>query len=68
MTDTSVIADMKVPEVRRSLALIRSKWSAHSPHNPLRLTDAICPGVTVAEFAFRFVLSHHEKRHKKKNE
>ena len=63
---TSAITDMSVAEVRKSLAYMRKEWSRHThvlpffPCQPLPNTNMV-----VSDFAFRFVMGHHHKRHQK---
>ena len=63
---TSAIQDMSVAEVRKSLAFMRKEWSKHSrvmpffPSQSLPNTDMM-----ISDFAFRFVMGHHHKRHQR---
>lgn len=63
---TLMIHDMSVAKVRKSLSYMRKEWSRHScvlPFFPcVRLPDT---DITISEFAFRFVMGHHHKRHQK---
>jgi hypothetical protein len=63
---TSAITNMSVAEVRKSLAFMRKEWAKHScvlPFFPCQhLPNTNMP---VSEFAFRFVMGHHHKRHQK---
>ncbi len=65
-TMTSAITDMSVAEVRKALSHMRRQWSQHSCVHPF-FPCACLPGadMTVSEFAFRFVMGHHHKRHQK---
>lgn len=66
---TSAITDMSVAEVRKALAFMRKEWSKHSSVvpffscRPLPNTDLV-----ISDFAFRFVMGHHHKRHQKTTE
>jgi len=63
---TSAIDTMSVAEVRKSLAFIRKEWSAHSGVHPFYPSNTLVgSNMTISEFAFRFVMGHHEKRHHK---
>lgn len=66
MWSTATSTDMSVAEVRKSLSHMRKEWSRHScvlPFFPcLELPHT---EITVSEFAFRFVMGHHHKRHQK---
>jgi hypothetical protein len=62
----SAVPGMSVPEVRRALAVLRSRWVQHSPIELLRLSDVLTDDIIVAEFAYRFVLGHHQKRHRRR--
>ena len=61
---TSAINDMTVADVRKSLSTMRKEWASHSCVDPFfpskKLSD-----LTIAEFAFKFVMGHHAKRHAK---
>ena len=65
-SSTSTIQNMSVAEVRKALAFMRREWTKHScvipffPSNMLPDTD-----LAISEFAFRFVMGHHHKRHQK---
>lgn len=62
----STVNDMTVAEVRKSLSYMRREWLRHScvlPFFPCQLLPQT--DITVAEFAFRFVMGHHHKRHQK---
>ena len=45
---------------RKALTRVRAMWAAHSPHEPLNLSERL-PGETqtVASFALAFVLGSH---------
>lgn len=58
--------DMTVAEVRRALSTLRLAWENHSPSSPIDPSHTLFNGMLASEFAYRFVFSHHEKRHRKK--
>jgi hypothetical protein len=62
---TSAIPNMTVGEVRRGLDMIRRRWRERTPEQPFYISDMLCHGYTMEEFAFRFVMGHHYKRHNK---
>lgn len=65
-TLTSAITDMSVAEVRKALSHMRREWQKHScvhPFFPCQMLPA--SSLTISEFAFRFVMGHHHKRHQK---
>lgn len=62
---TSAINDMSVAEVRKSLATMRREWSKHSCIQPFFPAYKLTDDLTVSEFAFKFVMGHHAKRHAK---
>ena len=64
-TITSAIEGLSVSDVRRALYMMRQHWRKHSPDNPLRLARPLFPAFSIEEFALRFVLGQHEKRHQK---
>lgn len=57
---------MTVAEVRKSLAFMRKEWARHSAIHPF-YTSQVLPNtdLRMADFAFRFVMGHHHKRHHK---
>ena len=63
---TSAISEMTVAEVRKSLSYMRKEWVKHSCVQPF-FPCAPLPNTTtcMSDFAFRFVMGHHEKRHNK---
>lgn len=62
----SSINDMPVADVRKSLAYMRKEWSKHSRVMPFFPSQALPSGdILVSDFAFRFVMGHHHKRHTK---
>ena len=65
-TITSAIHNMSVAEVRKALSFMRKEWTKHSCVMPF-FPCHILPGsaLSVSEFAFRFVMGHHHKRHQK---
>lgn len=63
---TSAITDMSVAEVRKSLAYMRKEWSKHSRVLPFFPCQELPnTSMVVSDFAFRFVMGHHHKRHQK---
>lgn len=56
---------MSIAQVRRALAHLRRAWDEHAPENPIFPSDALPNQMSIERFAFRFVLSHHERRHQK---
>lgn len=67
---TSAIPDMSVGEVRRNLDAVRKRWKDASTERPFYLTDTLTDtsNVTVQQFALKFVVGHHFKRHNQKKE
>lgn len=63
----SAIPGMSVPNVRRALADLRTRWAQHSPVDLMRLSDQLVHDLMIAEFAHHFVLGHHQKRHKQRS-
>ncbi len=63
---TSAITYMSGAEVRKALAHMRREWYKHSTVQPF-FPCQILPqtNMMVSEFAFRFVMGHHHKRHQK---
>ena len=63
---TSAVREMSVAEVRKALSHMRREWGRHScvlPFFPCQqLPDT---SLTISEFAFKFVMGHHHKRHQK---
>ena len=55
-----------VSNVRKTLALLRSKWYMHCPLHPINLSTPLDEGMSLCDFALQFVMTHHEKRHCKK--
>lgn len=67
---TSAIPDMSVGEVRRNLDVVRKRWNEASTHRPFYLTDTLSDtnSMTLQQFALKFVIGHHFKRHNQKKE
>lgn len=63
----SVIPDLSMSEVRRTLSVIRASWDAHSPWAPFDPYQALPDdtGMTFSHFAWLFVSGHHSKRQRK---
>jgi hypothetical protein len=63
---TSAITNMTVAEVRKALAAMRRNWEetmADEHSKPMYMSgEALIRECSVQEFAYRFVLGHHEKR------
>ena len=51
-----------VADVRRCLSHIRKVWLTQTINTPLLLSDEVSNDMTIARFAFRFVLGHHARR------
>ena len=62
-TVTSAIDDMSVAEVRKALSQMRKEWGAHSIVQPFFPSKLLVNDLTISDFAFRFVMGHHSKRH-----
>ena len=61
----STVDDMSVAEVRKALAFMRKEWAAHKCVRPFFPSQQLPDSeATVSNFAFRFVMGHHHKRHK----
>jgi hypothetical protein len=65
---TSAIANMTVGEVRRGLDMIRRRWRQRTAEQPFFMNESLFHGYTIEEFAFRFVMGHHYKRHNRDND
>lgn len=48
--------------VRRALASLRQRWSAHGPAHPMCLSELIDADLTVSEFCVLFLLAQRSKR------
>lgn len=53
---------MSVGNIRKALQHIRKAWSESEPHAPMVLSTRIMPGISISQFCFDFVLTHHSKR------
>jgi len=62
---TSAINNMSVADVRKSLAMMRKNWARHSCVQPFFPSKILTNDLMVSEFAFKFVMGHHHKRHSK---
>lgn len=62
---TSAISDMSVADVRKALSNIRKEWQRHSYVHPFFPSKKLTDDMTISEFAFKFVMGHHAKRHAK---
>lgn len=69
VTMTSAINDMSVAEVRKALSHMRKEWANHSSVHPFFPCRHL-PNheLSVSDFAFRFVMGHHHKRHQKQQQ
>lgn len=67
---TSAIPDMTVGEVRRNLDIVRKRWNDASLDRPFYLTDTLSDSsdMTLQQFALKFVIGHHFKRHNQKKD
>ena len=60
---------MTVAQVRRALHSLRQMWENHSPLTPICLTETLDDGeMSVSDFCFEFVMSHHSKRQSQKDD
>ena len=66
---SSAIPDLSVATIRKGLGEIRTKWVQSSPDRPLFICDSLnlYKSLTVQQFAAKFVLGQHLKRHAKSN-
>ena len=60
---TSAIEGMTMTEVRRDLNLLRKKWSNRNKNEPFLMSLPLENNLTIEEFAYKFVMGHHLKRH-----
>lgn len=65
---TSAINDMSVADVRKALANMRKEWQKHNYVQPFFPSKYITDDLTISEFAFKFVMGHHAKRHAKEKD
>lgn len=56
---------MNVADVRKALGQLRSAWDSHAIETPINPSEKLFNGMTMSNFAYAFVFSHHEKRHQK---
>ena len=61
---TSAITNMSVAEVRRALSQLRKSWRQHSVVQPFCPSNVLIDDMTIADFALRFLMGHHSKRHR----
>jgi len=61
----SAIKSMTVADVRKALSTMRREWGKHNCVQPFFPSQKITEHLTVSEFAFKFVMGHHAKRHAK---
>ena len=59
--------NLNVVQVRRYLNEMRQRWHASTPQKPFFANACLDsePSLTLSEFAFRFVQSHHQQRDKR---
>lgn len=62
---TSAIDNMTVADVRKALSLLRKEWSNHTCVQPFFPSQKLTEHLSISEFAFKFVMGHHAKRHAK---
>ena len=62
---TSAINNMSVADVRKALSNMRKEWTKHSVVHPFFPSYYVTEELTISEFAFKFVMGHHAKRHAK---
>jgi hypothetical protein len=71
VSDNSVaIPGMTMTEIRQAMCHLRSRWDQHCEETPICPTEVLFAEqesltMTMEEFAYRFVLGHHKKRHAK---
>lgn len=61
----STVDGYTIPEVRKSLDLIRRSWSARN-EGKFSLTLDVSDKDTIFTFALRFMMGHHRKRHQRR--
>ena len=71
-TMTSAIPGLSVAEVRKCLGKLRINWTYHSQETPMDISSTVWesenahrPPISMSDFAYRFVIGHHRKRHLK---
>ena len=64
-TSKHPLLNMSVADVRKALGTMRSAWENHTIDKPINPSQRIIHDMSLSEFAFCFVYSHHEKRHHK---
>lgn len=65
---TSAINGMSVSEVRKCLDIMRKQWRDKSSTSPFFICDKFSNGTSMDDFAFKFVMGHHFKRHNKQTQ
>lgn len=65
LINEKTVNHLNVSEVRKTLSLLRKEWENHTPVTPIMIAKPIVSKMCMSEFCFRFVMGHHEKRHKK---
>lgn len=62
-TDPIAPTSPPLPNVRKTLALLRARWDRHGPASPLCLAEELEPGgMTIADFCVRFLLAQRTRR------
>lgn len=51
-----------VADIRRSLCVIRQSWQNHSLDDLFDLSKKVPHDLSLQEFAYQFILTHHQKR------
>ena len=66
MDDVLKLEKLDISDVRKSLFEIREKYKELET-NPIYLSDELSNGLSVEEFAYRFSIASHMRRHSKSN-
>lgn len=62
---TSAIEGLTVSRVRRGLDIMRKLWRERSTERPFFICRNVIDNYSMQQFAFKFVMGHHYKRHSK---
>lgn len=62
---TSAIDGMSVSKVRRGLDTMRRMWREQNQEKPFFISRAVVDNMPMHQFALKFVMGHHYKRHNK---
>lgn len=62
---SSTVEGYTIPEVRKSLDLIRRSWSARNEGN-FTMSIPVSEKDTIYTFGLRFMLAHHRRRHERR--